>query len=930
MNGSNFQAGRQAQRCRSLTALLKQARYSRRRRFHNEPTIDRVVERLEQRTLLSAVAAPTIHLKPEADTGRSNSDNIVNSLTTSDFAISGGSVQGLNPSHIRVITEPTLLEDGSNSPTFSEGRHAFTAQMIVQWTMDVAGTGGGLEPNITFPAQFIETSDVLLVTIDETAPEAPTIAIDPASNAGLPDPFVERVSRDNLLSFQGVAEADAIVRLFVDGEFDGLTLAVPWNGNEAFPDGLWDLTGTLDLNDPDFFPLDGLRQITATAEDRAGNVSEEGTLNIFVDTQGPQITAVDINEQNNAYDLFNPKPSTDGATPPVSSLVISVQDLPLRSDEDPNFLYDALWEPIAENPGHYALVGDHHGVIPINSVDFETVDDQGTPIAMPEDGEPAFGRITLAFEEFLPDDRYTLTLSDSLVDPAGNPLDGESNATEPLEAPAFPSGDGQPGGGFMSRFTIDSRPEIGVVGQRSIGVDINGNLAFDPNGLTDVDAVNRDFAFDFGIQTDAVFAGQFNTDMASDNDNFDRLGAYGLLNGKYRWLLDFDNDGVPDNSPADDSNAGTESLLQLNAVPFAGDFDANHPGDEIGFFTGRTWYFDTDGDNNIGPEGNINNGTGDTSIAGDMQGRPIIGDFDGDGLDDLGTHLASQSANRFYFDLTSADDGTPGVLDGSADDTIAFGFPGVLEKPFSNDFNLDGIDDLGLMVPNQEGNTPGDTAEWYFLISDAMAARDGTVDALDHPFSPDPLGDDLFAQFGSNLGLPLVGNFDPPVTDTEPAQGDVAVNAHAAPAAAALMSKDSSRNGAGDDVEDVRDEKTADDGSDDLRRSAKDSETALTDDFQPAAGSIADLSHAEDTGSDESGSLVDTARANVLANSEDVLDVSADEGDSADEAAAEKADQAVDTVSESTLEIDDAFAVEFDLLEEAIIANSEPVQGDRT
>ena len=31
-------------------------------------------------------------------------------------------------------------------------------------------------------------------------------------------------------------------------------------------------------------------------------------------------------------------------------------------------------------------------------------------------------------------------------------------------------------------------------------------------------------------------------------------------------------------------------------------------------------------------------------------------------------------------------------------------------------------------------------------------------------FSPAPLGDDLFARFGGDFALPVVGNFDPPVT----------------------------------------------------------------------------------------------------------------------------------------------------------------------
>ena len=38
----------------------------------------------------------------------------------------------------------------------------------------------------------------------------------------------------------------------------------------------------------------------------------------------------------------------------------------------------------------------------------------------------------------LPDDRFTLTINDAVVDPAGNKLDGESNAAEPNEAADLP------------------------------------------------------------------------------------------------------------------------------------------------------------------------------------------------------------------------------------------------------------------------------------------------------------------------------------------------------------------------------------------------------------------------------------------------------------------------------------------------------------
>src|SRR5262249_31791706 len=39
----------------------------------------------------------------------------------------------------------------------------------------------------------------------------------------------------------------------------------------------------------------------------------------------------------------------------------------------------------------------------------------------------------------------------------------------------------------------------------------------------------------------------------------------------------------------------------------------------------------------------------------------------------------------------------------------------------------------------------------------------GTLNSLNHPFSPTPLGSDLFFSFGNNQDLPVVGLFDPPV-----------------------------------------------------------------------------------------------------------------------------------------------------------------------
>jgi Dockerin type I domain/RTX calcium-binding nonapeptide repeat (4 copies) len=610
-----------------------------------------------------------------------------------------------------------------------------------------------------------DLSQPLQVTLDTIAPANPTILIDPATSdtgvAAFPATIADRVTSDAATGFLGRAEADAIVRLWADGApvslglvdgsdvLQGLTVAEPLDGDEAFPNGQWDLTPRFNLNDPSVgFPLDGFRQITATAEDVAGNESSRATpavLNLFIDTQGPQVTGVFITSDP-AFDLFDPKPS-QSPTPLVYQLSIDLRDLPNRSNVDPNFLYDALAhnpghdnDP-AEDPGNYLLRGDHNGAIPIQTVQF-------IPNA-PQNGLPATGTIVLTFFEPLPDDRFTLTLKDSLVDPAGNKLDGESNAVQPLEDPFFPSGDGQPGGDFVARFTVDSRPEIGVWAAGSVYIDTNGNYTFDPQNE---DFVNRDITYVLGFTSDDVFAGNFALNPGDVADGFDKLAAYGKVNGQFRWLVDTDNDGVPNVNQVDPAN--------INGVPFAGEFDGNTAnGDEVGVFTGTTWWFDTNHDFKV-----------DYALNSNLRGYPIVGDFDGDGFDDL----ATWADDHFQFDLAN---GALRGWNGTVDATINFGFIGVRERPVAADMDQDGIDDIGLFVPDRGGATPRETAEWYFLLSNdfhreipddgegaaaAFAAIAGTVNTLDHPFTPIPFGKDIFAQFGDDYAVPVVGNFDPP------------------------------------------------------------------------------------------------------------------------------------------------------------------------
>jgi hypothetical protein len=441
-----------------------------------------------------------------------------------------------------------------------------------------------------------------------------------------------------------------------------------------------------------------------------------------------------------AYDLFDPKPSTDGPTPPVNSLVISFRDLPARTAA---FLVEALKLDVADTPGLYQVIGDHNGIIPI--VDIIVTNQPAIA------GQAALATVELVFRSagpdglfntpddigaLLPDDRYTLIVSDNIIDLAGNRLDGESNAAEPQEFPSFPTGDGLPGGRFVGRFTIDSRPEIGNYSAGSAFIDINGNMLMDPQGK-DNDYTNRDLTFQIGTISDALFAGKFEPAALSQNDNdgFDKLGAYGYDNfaKEYRFLLDFDHNGV--------SDLRIVSAYQVNAIPVAGNFAPNRPGDEIGLFDGENWYLDTTGNNQL-----------DTKIPSNMRGVPIVGDFNGDGHDDLATYDAAK--NTFYFDLNR---------DGKYDDTLKVGGPvnGYTDLPFAGDFNLDGIDDLGIWVPNRQGSPTANISEWYILISDRIGET--LPSRIFDPFAPAPLSNDRFAHFGDHFSLPIFGNFDPPV-----------------------------------------------------------------------------------------------------------------------------------------------------------------------
>jgi hypothetical protein len=1040
--------------------------------------------------VIDTVEPNTPYLDLLDDTGRHDNDNITKnnkpsfSMTTTDPNVAFSQLLFTDNFKFRVYdryensAQEVLIYDSSQDAVADAVLTAgdmFTALTQLTRNLPVLLPGS---PGITAAGNFadgvhnlkLEVEDragnishdfLLSITVDTTAPPvsfglpdaaSETDGLTSSSDSGVittPATFADRITNDTTPRLWGRAEANSIIRVYLDRDNDGVidlatdtflgqTVALPYDGNDAYPDGYWELTTAVDLNEIVGLPLDGLRQLLVTAEDVAGNpmpmdneiADGVDQLDIVLDTQGPRVQDVYVTNFP-GYDLFDPKPSTSGFTPLVDRITVKFTDLPARLQD---FLYAAVQEDLATTIGNYQLVGDHVGNILIKdilfndlaapgggggggggpaavaigsggviidggdrddhghstagpdavlgtaddvnvdgwqfiqqmvafaastsqnggagilvvgasstalnaitsvatvlglpltvattggAVDLATVnftnfammyvpsnDDNttggvstadlatlttrkvdvqnfvnsgGSLVALTEDGEatpyswlelPAvftigspstdnqyqtqalidaglvitngelingtplhntftgpvgfnglqpfvfnvgangvnedgggddevvtlglgqggfiggstMAEVILVFDKFLPDDRYTLTVRDSIADAAGNRLDGESQAASPFEnsADVFPSGDGVPGGNFTARFTIDSRPEIGSSIAQGIQIDINGNFVWDPaNAQIGNDATNVDLAFTLpgyengalipgGLSPhDLVVVGKFTAPGAAGLPPrlFDQLASYGNYNGVFRWLIDLDSDGVVygngDPDGVDDlivnqgTLAGFNSTARAGAIPVAGNFDRNAAnGDEIGLYYSGIWAVDTDHDYII-----------DKVITSSLFGAPIVGDFDGNGNDDL----AVFNSNQWSFDLSF---NALAQSTASSDTSLIWGFPGVLDKPVAADMDQDGIDDIGLWVPRNGPNPPRIIAEWYFLVSgdfdptpdngvDNRQRVSGTINMLNHPFSPVPFGFDLFAEFGDELALPIVGNFDPPVS----------------------------------------------------------------------------------------------------------------------------------------------------------------------
>jgi hypothetical protein len=445
----------------------------------------------------------------------------------------------------------------------------------------------------------------------------------------------------------------------------------------------------------------GMHFFFVTATDAAGNSNALDALDAFVDTQSPVVLSA--------------------AATTLATIAIQVRDLGPRAA---NFLFDAVDTSVL-SPAMFTLQRQASGSTVINSVSF-----QRTLLVA---GQSAEGTIRLHLAAPLADDRYELTIDAALADVAGNTLSSD----------------------FTSQFVIDKRAELGVRLPNSIVIDANENGTPDP-GATPNQA-GSDVSYALTSASEISFSGNFSLFADGQTDGIDKLASYGVVNGQYRFAIDVDHDGVIDNNPGVVPDAGTLTILNVAGQPLTGRFnDSDADGDEVAVFDGTAWHFDTNHNFVIDSD--------DLTLVSALRGTAVVGDFDGDGFDDL----ATWSAGSFAFDLSQ---GARRGWDGTVDLVVKFDVGGSLQQPVVADMDGDGIDDLGLWTPDRSASQT--QAEWRFITSGGHPLVSTTL-APDSPghrvhsdgsggltfiFSPSPAGQDHYFEYGSTAGLPVVGNF---------------------------------------------------------------------------------------------------------------------------------------------------------------------------
>lgn len=257
----------------------------------------------------------------------------------------------------------------------------------------------------------------------------------------------------------------------------------------------------------------------------------------------------------------------------------------------------------------------------------------------------------------------------------------------------------------------------------------NGEYRIDTNNSREWEWSGEDGDDDFHVDTrfvgDRPVVGDWNLDGTSDMGYLHGSGSANL-----QWYLDLNgNRGW---------EAGIDGLYNWGIgsdKPAAGDWNGDGM---IDFGVARNvdgklkWILDLNGNRSWDP------GIDGIFDFGNAGARPAVGDWNGDGLDDVGIVLNENSSLRWYLDLNGNRAWNPAV-----DSTHLFGLAG--DKPAVADWNGDGISDFGV------AHVAGSVLTWSLDLNGTRAYEVGT--------------DGTYSNFGVAGDLPAVGFWNGPGLD---------------------------------------------------------------------------------------------------------------------------------------------------------------------
>ncbi len=299
---------------------------------------------------------------------------------------------------------------------------------------------------------------------------------------------------------------------------------------------------------------------------------------------------------------------------------------------------------------------------------------------------------------------------------------------------------------------VDDTPIVGDWngdGKDDVGVHRGSNATFyrDMNGNGIWDGPEVDSAIRFGIVGDTPLTGDWNGDGKDD------IGVY--RESSSRFYRDTNGNGRWDGSSVD----SVSTMGALGDTPITGDWNGDGK-DDIGVYRGATnrFYRDVDG-NGIWDSTSVDR----VDSFGTSGDTPIIGDWNGDGKDDIGVHRS----NQFYVDFNGN-----GQWDGITNSDVLFEFGLAGDTPIAGKWDQIN-DDHGdtatsatpiRVLPNDprlfpwksgEIESPGDVDMFSFEAEKGQTYSFAAwLDYFDWGFQPSHLDDPivtLYAEDGSTV-----------------------------------------------------------------------------------------------------------------------------------------------------------------------------------